>query len=532
MGGQVENELGASAEIMIFGSSLKMAPTNPETPLSGLYDPVEGPKYAGMNGSCTSLLAWPWPNEITGKNEVLNCFPERVAQRRQLPANRVYPIPAIVSASVVSQDWWAEVANTEGMRAFKIPKIFRTEWNVPWYYAGTRWYNARRVLGGQDVPAYWREPLTLVLERWEQRKQAWARVRPWAESEYYVWSRTPWSWSQARECIECFRDAHARRDLPRCIRWARTLIRVPPSRDGTVQTNPINWLFSAIGHLMLASIPLMAEDFERRWGRKGYVVYPNSRGCSLLFRTGLSAPGAPNLVFGAVQQIDMGADYFRNMVAEKKSSWPSPAQKLLDHLNVFHLNAKAHAIPGAWLGAVVAAANEIAISHRNTPAVAGIPANAWHPFNFSIPPYNSSPDQWVIAGNNPQSAMSAMTGVPQLQFYPTFAPMTDTGRFISPPASPGRNIQLLPGPDSTLYTAVYFKQAEGSGLPKPRHRATPKYFTVSEVGNRAHSDKGTWVVEPDDGCGFDVYDISGMSSDPLLHSLYEKQGAHVTRFMW
>lgn len=513
MNGEVVNELGESFEAMLLGVMMKLAPVHPTIPVPGLYKPPQPePDYVLCRAEPVVNVGFPFPN-IGKAGKVAQLFPA-VQVERDMARAVAFPIPGVFAASIRSEDWWREVVGTCGLRAFKIPRVLRSESRFPQHFHGRRAYNTRRVLGPQDMVGYWIHPMVEVLGRWEQRRSAWDRAQPWHHLEYTIWSQTPWSWTHARESIQKFRDAHARRDLAGSISSARELTsaQLPPDGSyGHPSTNPISWIFVAIGHLMLATVPLMEEDYNANWGRKSFVAYPNSLG-SPLIPAPLHADGQGH-AWGAVVELNGSQPLFNTKIREPKSDWSSPSLKMDDFVRMFHAHAKTHPIPSSWMDSVMQTAHEIAVSHTFISSLGAEATNSrWHDFNFKIPPYDPSPDKWVIAVEPPPTGeVSAVRRLPKLESHPASAPATYIGRFVSPPPSPGRMFFGTLPPWDGDFESLEYKQAAGERTPRPRGRARPTYFTVGEVGNRARSDKATWVVEPDGNWGFDVYDITGTS---------------------
>jgi hypothetical protein len=380
-----------------------------------------------------------------------------------------------------------------GSSVFKVPKILRTESYAPKYFAGTRVFGARRMRITDDILPDLHPALEEVLRNWEYRKLLWSHIRPWHQVEYRMWSLSPWSWVFGREIVGQFRRAHAQRDLGLCLEWARTLLGCDHHHTetrGTPNENPLLWLWISIGALMIATIPILRIDLDYAGKASQIEIFPS--------RT--SIPPSEVSASGSITFTQGQREFLRTSGTTVKTSWAHPNEGILYFMNVFYPGAQKHALPKVWLAAVLDTGRAIWARHS-----ASASPDQWLPFDFDIPPYDT---EWAIARD---THFTGVDGLTMLAFEPAAPPASDDGRLVSPPGTPAMTaLEDLPDPSTgTLLTSLRQRSHRDRGVKKEtRPKATPRYYTISEVGNHILRNDSTWVVEPDGHHGFDVYRIT------------------------
>ncbi|KAI0127181.1 hypothetical protein BJ170DRAFT_364660 [Xylariales sp. AK1849] len=467
---ELKCELGASFEYNTFGGVTREVPSVPAT-----YN------FTGLN---THVNMYSWPRWFeTGD------LPEAVTLKTStLPITFDYTIPLLWTSALQNEAFWKRVVEKHGKVAFRAPRILRSEVWGPWYGIGSRAFGIHRMRVDDNTPEELKAGYISVLNRWQERRINWDYMRQWYPDEYRKWSLSPWSWTYAREVIGNFREAHGRKDIFKCLEFARELMRGETAflalRD-TTSDNPMTWLFVSIGTLMCASIPLLTQDVDFAGPMKLVEIHPNSQG----------VPPFAVSTTGSIKLTELQMEALRDRSTTSKSHWPHPVHGIYAFWNDFYPSAKKHPMPKVWLEATYDVARSLWNRH-----VAGTQTNEWLPWDFQIPHYDT---QWAIASETG----TVENGMNMLTFDPCDPPITEAGRLMSPPPSPtdiGPNML----PTSGSVPTVSMRKKGKNDLKDAPERRYPKYYTVSEVGNHILSNESTWVIEPDGESGFDVYRIT------------------------
>ncbi|KAH8681754.1 hypothetical protein BX600DRAFT_491920 [Xylariales sp. PMI_506] len=405
-----------------------------------------------------------------------------------------YAVPVYWLSAMQDASFWQTIVSRHGSAVFKVPRILRSVVTNDWETLNGRYFGARRMRIQENTLDALRNGYSKVLNYWNARRSWWHYRRPWFNDEYRRWALTPWSWTQAREMIGKFRDAHAKRDLKECLTQAREILQLERSYHDTKDNaadNPIVWVFVAIGTMMLASIPILEEDIVTSGTAKQSELFPNSWAVS---------PHAPQEMQPLVVQV-RHTRMLQPPHRTLRSAWSHPKDKINDFATIFFLGAQKHPLPRAWLQAVMDAGRSLWDRHHLSSR-----PDEWLPFEFDIPLYDV---EWAIAAQSSylHNLLPIYDIISQGQ-----GPTSAAGRFVSPPGSPyGLPIDLLP--DSTVSPGYFYKtrwRSNRNHISDHRNQTQPltKYYTISEVGNYIADENHTWVVEPDGEYGLDVFDIT------------------------
>ncbi|KAH6660848.1 hypothetical protein BKA67DRAFT_641888 [Truncatella angustata] len=473
-----------------------------------------------FNGRTLTLTMAEWPSRYWTSQSDL---PTELLGIPELYSN-VFLIPTTWSSAFATNFFWDHVVPdfNGGSQAIRAPRIFRAEQSHTWHSFGGKDFPAKRM----RLPALdWYSSTWEHLHReWQHRRRTWDEFRLWYQEEYEAWAVTPWSSVLCRIILECFVEAHNKRDLPRCVDLARQFVSLETFYLTTLQQGihyPLPWIFISLGHLMQTTIPKMAMDHvtviplrnglrlypDRSWGRggRGRPIWLDTTDCDAHQTEGVKDPMFnPRQTDAKVDVLDPATIYpticFREITIEK-SNWQNSIQEWKKWKQIWDAELNLHPMPKAWEEAILCLSNTLLAVLNKRKDISNYAPNQWIDFDFQVPYYD-----------NDRNWMQHVQGSLQPE-----------ERLVNPPASP-TNIAtrdfyrsgVFPEPTDPPSGPYYKRRTPASKSATKRRKVMPvmegtphiKYYTIGDVGNRLHSGPSTWVVEPDGNSGFDVYDIT------------------------
>ncbi|KAI0509283.1 hypothetical protein F5B22DRAFT_617389 [Xylaria bambusicola] len=195
-------------------------------------------------------------------------------------------LPAEYSSKLLSEEFWKNQAIPRKSDKFfhRNPIFVSKSIRGPEHYRGMRrkWSEILKPVeidSGVDVDALSPSEQDMVFE-WRRNEYLWNRSREkWYDSEFAVWSRTPWARRSVRHQIASFKYAYQKRDLALCSMTAGHLAHdYIPYNDATtrqkyldlVTRSPEKTIFHMIGLLMLAAIPI--RYFTKKLQARGDAI--------------------------------------------------------------------------------------------------------------------------------------------------------------------------------------------------------------------------------------------------------------------
>ncbi|KAK8119752.1 uncharacterized protein PG998_004378 [Apiospora kogelbergensis] len=428
------------------------------------------------NGANTnfSVPRWPQNYDCTGMIPERWC-PPYVYQVPRLVA------PSLFATSLVSEGYWNTVVSHWGTTALRVPNSLSSVGQMGYTHYFTRWHSARLTRPLKDVAPEMYDKYRAFQSDW-RRLTTWnATVRPWWEAEYTKWSLSPWSQVNARRWILEFREAHTKRDLPRCTLLLGNMI----SWIGQLQfeagfdprVGPVINLWGCIASLMMASIPIMAGEAGWKGPPLSYWMHP-----SVSASTRWTEP---------LTLHPMTLDMFQKKNEVRPGPWSDPEGGLVAFWNRFCPMGMMWDIPHAWLDACYDTYQQLWVHHYTI-------RSPWHwgEFAFEIPEYD---DSWARISNNSYNVN--FYNIPIYQWTRSYAPAGYDRDFYlpSPPSTP-------PPPWGTPGSRA--RQPRRTPSPShPRRRSLyPVHFSTGEVGNNM-DDEDFWVIESDGNDGYDIFSI-------------------------
>lgn len=439
------------------------------------------------NGANTNFSVPPWPQNY----DCTGMIPERWCPPYVYQVPRLVA-PSLFATSLVSEGYWNTVVSHWGTTALRVPNSLNSVGQMGYTHYFTRWHSARLTRPLKDVAPEMYDKYRAFQSDW-RRLTTWnATVRPWWEAEYTKWSLSPWSQVNARRWILEFREAHTKRDLPRCTLLLGNMI----SWIGQLQfeagfdprVGPVINLWGCIASLMMASIPIMAGEAGWKGPPLSYWMHP-----SVSASTRWTEP---------LTLHPMTLDMFQKKNEVRPGPWSDPEGGLVAFWNRFCPMGMMWDIPHAWLDACYDTYQQLWVHHYTI-------RSPWHwgEFDFEIPEYD---DSWARISNNPYNVN--FYNIPIYQWTRSYAPAGYDRDFYlpSPPSTP-------PPPWGTPGSRA--RQPRRTPSPShPRRRSLyPVHFSTGEVGNNM-DDEDFWVIESDGNDGYDIFSIRGKFPPHVLLS--------------
>ncbi|KAI1327732.1 hypothetical protein F5Y16DRAFT_399017 [Xylariaceae sp. FL0255] len=252
-------EIGAIIETRIFGGMLRNRPTlrNPDWIRAQVQLPI--PIVA-------TVMNYP---RVGCTNEQTATLNSTWLLAKQM--NTVDHVPLLWHSMMLSEEFWGR-EDPKSTNYFHRARLFIAQSPNQANGVGPSTWRPPTV---QDVSSQGAETVfdASVVTAWKEKQAEWASARAgWYDESRKLWIRSPWMHLSMRDLSRGFADAFARRDEVQCASIAIQLysvvaINTPgtanyrnylPKPDG--QAIRTRWPWHVLGLLMMASMPIRAED--------------------------------------------------------------------------------------------------------------------------------------------------------------------------------------------------------------------------------------------------------------------------------
>ncbi|KAI0548382.1 hypothetical protein F4679DRAFT_596816 [Xylaria curta] len=245
LGGDSAAEMGYAAEQRVFGGQM-----------------VLGPKLCDDLPLGAYTMDWPGPQQGAPGEDI----DEDGAAFQAGRIVHITRVPALFSSKMLSAEFWNDATiPRKSDDYFHRNRLFTSDTkshgrDYPLNYAEARLHNFGKTSGERQM-----------ITAWMDRKRDWDQRRAgWFEQTLREWRRTPWSDIRNRQMILKFSRAFAYKNHIECRYIARKIhswVNYSEDQDMYIQDLPPhkqndNWVFHAVGLLMLAALPIQNDKIR------------------------------------------------------------------------------------------------------------------------------------------------------------------------------------------------------------------------------------------------------------------------------
>ncbi|KAI0474709.1 hypothetical protein F4859DRAFT_521777 [Xylaria cf. heliscus] len=241
-------ELGYAAEQRIFGGQFIIGPRHCNDLPFGVY-----------------IMGWPTPYDASGNQEIIQNDPMFQAGRRL----HITRVSALFTSKLLSAEFWDDdTIPQKSANCFNSNRLFISDTVYPGP-GNNMAYNRVSLTSDLDIILGDGEPE--MIGAWLERRRDWDQRRAgWYREAWEVWQATPWSQIYWRQMILKFGRSFARKNRIECRYIAERLVQWVAwtgDRDMYIQDLPPenqehDWIFHAVGLLMLAALPIQEDEYE------------------------------------------------------------------------------------------------------------------------------------------------------------------------------------------------------------------------------------------------------------------------------
>ncbi|KAI0444852.1 hypothetical protein F4803DRAFT_560524 [Xylaria telfairii] len=359
-------EMGFAAEQRIFGGQL----------ILGLY-----------------ILGWPSAVETLGRADVISDSPIYRAGRRI----HITRVSALFASKLLSAAFWDDATIAQkSANYFHSNRLFTSDTTYP----GLNMQVEYNMTALSNDPSFTLENgETEMIAAWLERNRDWAERREgWYENAKMEWQLTPWSDVGSRQVILQFGQGFDERNGVKCRFIAQLLLRRvawTADRDAYIQGLPParpthDWIFHAIGLLMLAALPIDSDELRLRDKYRMKYRFVPSSGTAAALRTPQEVYRSrwkddrripPSLLYdplGRPGQAVGAADFFQEDLLDVLA-------RLVEFLAYHDV-----AVPDPWIREIIRTAEDLRQQRRDVGLNARDKLSWAVHWPFVIPTYNTS----------------------------------------------------------------------------------------------------------------------------------------------